>query len=452
MSDLIATEFKVLNYRNIEDSGWIPIENVTAIVGRNESGKTSLLKALHKFNPATAEPYIPVKKFPRDRFTKDFKNGADWPVCKVKFSIKGGLQETINKLCEPNTAPEIAVCTRYYDGKLAVDFEPKIIDPELVTNSIISILEEIIKDARRLNAPTEEDQERTQTLRQGIIDWATKKKDSVNKDVSLRTEKGRAYLTEVRDQLNTHSDPITADVIEKSLEDLEKLIEEANKETVLQQSCDLVADRLPAFIYFENYGILDSAVYLPRFLEDLNKNPHDPKIRTINSMFKHVQLTAKNIAELGNQSTAQALFEGKAASPKQIANDLEKLELRSVKLNSASLDITRKFSDWWQQRRHTIRYHADGSFFRIWISDDRRPNVEIELESRSKGFQWFFSFYLVFLVESEEGHKDSIILLDEPSLHLHPTAQQELIGFVKPPCYGPLARRVSGTGGLMLRA
>ena len=55
--------------------------------------------------------------------------------------------------------------------------------------------------------------------------------------------------------------------------------------------------------------------------------------------------------------------------------------------------------------------------------------MEIELEARSKGFQWFFSFYLVFLVESEGGHKDTILLLDEPGLHLHPTAQQELIAF-----------------------
>ena len=63
------------------------------------------------------------------------------------------------------------------------------------------------------------------------------------------------------------------------------------------------------------------------------------------------------------------------------------------------------------------------------MSDNRRPGVEIELESRSKGFQWFFSFYLIFLVESDEGHKDAILLLDEPALHLHPTAQQELIAF-----------------------
>jgi predicted ATP-dependent endonuclease of OLD family len=112
-----------------------------------------------------------------------------------------------------------------------------------------------------------------------------------------------------------------------------------------------------------------------------------------------------------------------------VAQDQERIELRSIKLNSASIDISKRFSDWWKQRRHGIRYDADGEFFRIWVSDDKRPGVDIELESRSAGFQWFFSFYLVFLVESEEGHTDAILLLDEPGLHLHPTAQQELIAF-----------------------
>ena len=41
---LIAKQFRVLNYRNINDSGWIPLERATVFVGRNEAGKTALLK------------------------------------------------------------------------------------------------------------------------------------------------------------------------------------------------------------------------------------------------------------------------------------------------------------------------------------------------------------------------------------------------------------------------
>lgn len=84
---LTAQKFWVLNFRNIDDSGWIPLEKVTCFVGRNESGKTTLLKALHKFNPAEPEPYNPQREFPRDRFTAEYRDDREWPVCKIEFQL-----------------------------------------------------------------------------------------------------------------------------------------------------------------------------------------------------------------------------------------------------------------------------------------------------------------------------------------------------------------------------
>jgi predicted ATP-dependent endonuclease of OLD family len=43
--------------------------------------------------------------------------------------------------------------------------------------------------------------------------------------------------------------------------------------------------------------------------------------------------------------------------------------------------------------------------------------------------QWFLSFYLVFLVESEEAHAGAILLLDEAGHSLHPLAQRDLAQF-----------------------
>jgi len=45
------------------------------------------------------------------------------------------------------------------------------------------------------------------------------------------------------------------------------------------------------------------------------------------------------------------------------------------------------------------------------------------------GLQWFFSFFLTFLVESRDTHSNCILLLDEPGLSLHPMAQIDLIRF-----------------------
>ena len=66
---LKAIRFRVYNFRNIDDSGWIPLEKVTAFVGRNESGKTALLKALHKFNPASGAIQSTTRISPRPLHT-----------------------------------------------------------------------------------------------------------------------------------------------------------------------------------------------------------------------------------------------------------------------------------------------------------------------------------------------------------------------------------------------
>ena len=50
----------------------------------------------------------------------------------------------------------------------------------------------------------------------------------------------------------------------------------------------------------------------------------------------------------------------------------------------------------------------------------------IPLEERSRGFQWFFSFDVTLMCETEGRFKDAILLLDEPGLHLHAAAQQSV--------------------------
>jgi hypothetical protein len=37
VGDLRATAFRIQNFRNVDDSGWIELDRVTALVGRNES-------------------------------------------------------------------------------------------------------------------------------------------------------------------------------------------------------------------------------------------------------------------------------------------------------------------------------------------------------------------------------------------------------------------------------
>jgi predicted ATP-dependent endonuclease of OLD family len=142
-------------------------------------------------------------------------------------------------------------------------------------------------------------------------------------------------------------------------------------------------------------------------------------------LFEFVRLKPQEILELGRDVVAP---NNRQPTDAEITEIAKKKKERDVLLQSASTELTTKFRDWWKQGEYRFRFQADGDHFRIWVSDDLRPE-DIELEGRSTGLQWFLSFYLIFLVESQDAHQGAILLLDEPGLSLHPLAQRDLSEF-----------------------
>lgn len=57
------SRFRVKDYRNILDSGWITVNQITAFVGQNESGKSNLFEALYCLNPiVSSATYNPKRR------------------------------------------------------------------------------------------------------------------------------------------------------------------------------------------------------------------------------------------------------------------------------------------------------------------------------------------------------------------------------------------------------
>lgn len=55
--------------------------------------------------------------------------------------------------------------------------------------------------------------------------------------------------------------------------------------------------------------------------------------------------------------------------------------------------------------------------------------MTLPLKNRSKGFNWFFSFLVWFKKIQEDSNSNYILLLDEPGLNLHASAQADLLRF-----------------------
>ncbi len=422
--------FRIENYRSIEDSGWIPVGELAALVGVNEAGKSALLRALSKLKPSDKEEFDSQHEFPRHRFAAEYER-QDWRVVSAEFELTDAARAAIAPILDGEKAPSTATFYRYYKNEdWTCDLSPAPEEEPVSRKEIETTLRKFEREANRFTPDNlEEAAAAAARTKMGEVHQTLRQKLEGAAD-DLHSADGKAILAQMLAVVRGQGvmTAATKTLLEPLLSALEAALEIASKPLIGPRVEQALWDLVPLFIYFEDYSVVTSAIYLPSFLEGDPNLPGSEK-RTINTLFRHVGLSAQDILELGKETAERQrgspTFEG------TVKAEEEKKHLRSVKLSSAGQEMTAKFGDWFkQQRKYRFRYHADGNHFRIWVHDDKRSD-EIEVEARSGGFRWFFWFYLVFLVESEDGHKDAILLLDEPGLHLHPTAQKDLVGFLE---------------------
>ena len=81
------SKFRITNYRNILDSGWITTTNITAFAGQNEAGKSNLFEALYCLNPyVEGATYNDAEDWPVDDW-KGRKESKGKLVCHAFFAL-----------------------------------------------------------------------------------------------------------------------------------------------------------------------------------------------------------------------------------------------------------------------------------------------------------------------------------------------------------------------------
>jgi predicted ATP-dependent endonuclease of OLD family len=428
------TRYRVTDFRSVKDSGWIDCDDVTTLIGVNEAGKSNLLLALWKLKPAQGGAINLLQDIPRSHYS-EWRDAADEHVfIKAVFELSSGLIRQIVALSNaiPDNIKQVEV-SRQLDGVRIINFPDASTESGIPSHLITNIIDET---AGGLSVATE-----------------------VGKGETGIKGKSEAALTEIRTLLeatHTPSERIQIETLDDILDILERVATSDLKTSTIaplmaramrllgnlkislnkpaphsiEAVRNLIVEKMPSFVYYSNYGNLDSEIYLPYVIENLSRkdlgSTTEAKTRTLRVLFDFVKLDPKEILKLGSEAEPTT-YQGKITDV-QIQEVADKKKERDILLQSASTLLTQKFRAWWKQGDYTFRFAADGSYFRIWVSDNLRAD-EIELENRSTGLQWFLSFYLVFLVESQEAHSGAIILLDEAGLSLHPLAQKDLSKF-----------------------
>jgi hypothetical protein len=364
---MILRSAQVRDYKSITDSGEAPIEaTVTCLVGKNESGKTAFLEALYRLNPLATGH--------RDHFEALY----DYP--RVRYSREkedAGSRVPIRATFELD-APELALVEEQCG-------------PGVLGERTITVSRRY--DGTRLWSIPVNERARIDHL---VAEHGAKP----------GVANGCETIGQLREKLTQQAQRAAA---------TEQLLGAISELEVWREIADLLEPHLPRFLYFDEYSQLPGIVNIAT-LAGTPGEELDPGMRT-----------------------ALALLRLAGASTDEFAQDT--YEARRAELEAAGSAITDEVFEYWSQNEDlrvvfdvyfTPPEHdptlGDEPHLNIRV-ENRRHHVTLNFGERSAGFVWFFSFLTAF---SEYRNSDEalILLLDEPGLGLHATAQGDLLRYI----------------------
>nr|WP_298251212.1 AAA family ATPase [uncultured Halomonas sp.] len=392
--------FRARNFRSINDSGEIQVSRMTSLLGRNESGKSNLLKALHSLNPVEGfQALSPIKDFPRDRKLEDCTEHT--PVLDSTWALSSLEKKELAKVFPRAAEVEIVTIRRGYGDKRYIGFEnlPSLEVEEKWIKSklrkILAAVETVLEESEdpHLTAikTASADFESCVIETDDLKDWANTTKKAISDLEKAMVAAGKEFpeaIDDVLTDIQSQAEQVAGD-------------EEAHKAGRIW-----VVSNMPKFIYLDEYPQLEGHQNLDEYNQRQEKNNLTDEDRYFAKLCKVAGMDPKNLQEL-------------AQDP----------ETRNQLVNRASAVVTKEIRRLWSDRSLKVRFNLDGSFMDTLISDPTSVyDVEVNLNERSRGFQWFFAFYITFSADTDgDIAEDAILLLDEPGLYLHAKSQSDLL-------------------------
>ncbi|MCI5225095.1 MAG: hypothetical protein D3918_00210 [Candidatus Electrothrix sp. AX2] len=373
------TKVRITDFQSIRDSNEFDIGDITCLVGKNEAGKSALLKAIYRLRPIVAADagYSITDDYPR-RDVSDYE--YDIEEGKRKHAIVARLTYELDD-------EDVAAVTDSFGPNALID-KTLTIRKAYEQNSITFIL----------------NIDETAALKHIFSTYSLPQEDQEQLEACSTPDEAKKYVT----------DSEQTEAIKDITEWLDAIIESGSITRYI--SNEILYSRVPKFLYFDEYYQMrgcDNIDALKRRVETKQLDKSD-----------HPMLGLIRKARLDLDSLL------KPSRTRELKNKLE----------GAGNYLTKSIVKYWSQNKHLqMRFDVrpaqtdDPEGMRegtnIWAEVyDTRHQVTTELGTRSKGFLWFFSF-LAWYGDVQREKQNVILLLDEPGLSLHGKAQGDLLRY-----------------------
>lgn len=372
------TKVQITDYQSVRDSDEFDIGDITCLVGKNEAGKTAILRALYKLNPIvkTEGSYNVTDDYPR-RDVEDYRLDVEQGVCTPSrvacawFTLEAEDRKAISNVFGDHAlTSDVLELSKGYGNTLYIELN---LDESATLQYLIS-----------LKSFTPE---------------------------LLSALQACGTVTKMLETM------VTA-------EQTEAIVELTTFLTAVQQQGGLtmyvynvlLKARVPKFLYFDEYYQMEGRANIEALKQRQMSSQLKPSDHPLLGL---ISLSRLNIDELLNPTRTRDL---------------------KNKIEGASNHLTKKVVSYWSQNGHLqLRFDVrpaqsgDPEEMRtgtnIWGEVyDSRHSVTTELGTRSRGFVWFFSF-LSWYSDVKKKKEPVILLLDEPGQTLHAKAQEDLLRF-----------------------
>ncbi|MFJ9146579.1 AAA family ATPase [Streptomyces sp. NPDC102270] len=367
----------ITDYRSVEDSDIFDIEkDVTCLVGKNESGKTTLLQALFRVNPVESASFDEVVDFPA-RKTRDRKRlpaGKKIPVVRATFRFDDTEMKAIEEELGPKAmrSPEFEVVIGYRDNSKTFNFA---YNEAAVVDHLRSALDLPAAAAKAIG--------------------------------SAKT------ITDLLDALDGLEEPPSG-----ATELADRIRGWRESRLGLHLIDQYATPSMPKFVYFADYDTMPGKVALPDLIR---RRASGDITRGERALLSLLDIAGVSPEEFQDSDQHERLIRELENSGNVISDEVFEYWSQNTELE-VRLEVL-------SAEPGAQPPLDEGPILQIRVFN-RRHRASVPFDDRSRGFVWFFSFLAYFNEVEAAGTTNLILLLDEPGLSLHGRAQEDLLRLI----------------------